>query len=316
MNQCQKIAQLANLRSPLFWIIISCLLVASIGIADFLTGNELGFSLFYLIPIILVTWFLGRNFGIAFSIISAIAWYIAGDKNGQTYSQPFIGYWNAGIRLGFFTVVTLLLPALKALEREKRTACTDYLTGVANRRDFYEKAQTALNRSQSNKRPFTIAYISLDNFKIINEQFGQQIGDKLLCLVADRAKKHLGGRDLIARFCSDEFILLLSETDPDAAQVIVHLIQCSLLDEMRRNDWPVTFSIGVLTYVGSAITVDELIKKTEDLMNTVKQNGKNTIMYAAYSNKCSHLYPPQPVTEPLEQREAPYKSTILPRAPG
>jgi len=270
-------------RSSLFWIITGSIFVVGVGVADIVTGSELAFSLFYLIPIVLVTWFSGRILGFAISVASAVMWVIADVLAGQSYSQPVIRYWNAVVRLGFFVVVTLLLPALKALEREKDLARTDHLTGVANRRHFFEVAQAELDRSQRYKRPFTIAYIDLDGFKSVNDQWGHSIGDKLLCAVVNRAKSQLRKTDIIARLGGDEFILLLPETDQDTAQIAVPKIQNTLMDEMRQNDWPVTFSIGVLTCLEAQITTDELIKRADSLMYLVKKNGKNAISYAIYA---------------------------------
>ena len=72
-------ARLSNLehKSPLFWITTGCLLVAGIGIADYVTGKELSFSLFYLIPIAFVTWFAGMSGGLGISVIAAVTWFIA-----------------------------------------------------------------------------------------------------------------------------------------------------------------------------------------------------------------------------------------------
>ncbi len=276
---------LANLEKKiaLYWITTGCVSVAVVGIGDYVTGNELSFSLFYLIPIVLVTWFSGRNLGLAISVIAAITWFIADALVGQPYSQPIIRYWNAAVRLGFFVLVTLLLPALKALEHEKEIARVDHLTGTANRRHFFEVAQTELDRSQRFKRPFTIVYIDLDGLKTVNDQSGHRTGDKLLCAVVNRAKSHLRRTDLLARLGGDEFILLLPEIGQDAAQMIVPKIQSILLNEMRRNKWPVTFSIGALTYRDGPITADELIKRADDLMYSVKRSGKNAIAYAVYA---------------------------------
>jgi len=277
--------RLANFakKSSIFWMTTGCLFVAGVGIADVVTGSELAFGLFYLIPIVLVTWFSGRNPGFAISVIAAITWFIADALGGQSYSQPIVRYWNAAVRLGFFVVVTLLLPALKALEREKEIARIDQLTGIANRRHLFEAAQTELYRCQRYKRPFTIAYIDLDGFKTVNDQSGHRTGDRVLCAVVNRAKSLLRRTDFMARLGGDEFILLLPETDQDAAQIIVSKFQAALLDEMRRNDWPVTFSVGALTCRDGPIDADELIKRADDLMYSVKKNGKNAIAYAVYA---------------------------------
>lgn len=278
-------ARLSNLehKSPLFWMTTGCVLVAGVGIGDYVTGEELSFSLFYLIPIALVTWFAGMRGGLGMSVISAMTWFIADSLSGQTYSYPVVRYWNAAVHLSFFVIVTLLLPALKAVEREKLTARTDDLTGMANRRLFFEVLQNELNRSQRYKRPFTIVYIDLDGFKAVNDRSGHQTGDKLLCAVANRAKSLLRATDIMARVGGDEFVILLPELDQDPAQIVVPKIQSALLDEMRRNDWPVTFSIGALTYREGPITADGLTSGADELMYSVKKNGKNAIAYAVYA---------------------------------
>jgi diguanylate cyclase (GGDEF)-like protein len=240
--------------------------VIGVGSIDILTGSELSFSLFYLMPIVLVTLSAGRNPGLVISVISAAMWFLADVLAGHSYSQPVIRYWNAIVRLGFFVVVTLLIPALKALERERGLARTDDLTGAGNRRHFEEVAQTELDRSHRYKHPLTIAYFDIDGFKTVNDKWGHRTGDKLLCAVVKQAKSHLRKTDIIARLGGDEFAILFHETDQAAAQIAVRKIQSALLHEMSRHNWPVTFSIGVLTCLNAQISANELIKKTDQLM--------------------------------------------------
>ena len=269
-------------RSVLFWTITGFIGVIIVGIADFLTGTELGFSLFYLIPIALVTWFAGRNLGLVLSVFSSIAWFSSDILSGQTYSQPIFRYWNTAVRLGFFIVVAFLLPALKALESEKKVARHDVLTGTANRRYFIEVAQVEVDRSQRTGRPFTIVYLDIDDFKSVNDQWGHQAGDQLLCSVVYRAGLTLRKTDFLARLGGDEFIALLPETDLKAAHIVVSKFQHALLDEMRSRNWPVTFSIGAITCLDAHLTTDELFSKVDALMYSVKKNGKNAIAYGIY----------------------------------
>jgi diguanylate cyclase (GGDEF)-like protein len=269
-------------QSPIFWMITGVLFVAGVGVIDAAIGYEFSFSLFYLIPVVLVTWFSGRKLGLSISIIAAIVWFTANTAAGQSYSHPIVPYWNTVVRLGFFVVVTLLLPALKALEREKEIARIDSLTGIANRRHLFEVVQTELYRSQRNKKPLTVVYFDLDGFKNVNDQYGHQTGDKLLCAIVDRTKSELRKTDLIARLGGDEFVILLPETGQDAASLTVNKIQSGLSSEMRQHDWPVTFSIGVLIYEDGVITPDDLIRRADDLMYSVKKSGKNGVAYAVY----------------------------------
>lgn len=270
-------------RSSLFWYITGFIFVAIVGAFDFWTGHEIAFSLFYLIPILLVTWFTGRKPGLVISLASAIAWFAADTLAEQPYSQPIIGYWNAAVRLFFFVAIVLLLPALKELEREKEIARTDDLTGVANRRFFFELLQKELNRSRQTQAPFAVVYIDIDGFKTVNDQWGHQVGDELLCAMAHQARQYLRKMDVIARVGGDEFVLLFPELDQEASQIIVSKIQRALLNEMQHNHWPVTFSIGVLTCYDAHITADESIKRADELMYSVKNNGKNGVAYSAYT---------------------------------
>ncbi len=269
-------------RSALFWVAIGLLGIIGIGIADIATGSELSFSLFYLIPIVLATWFLGRNYGYALCVIGAAIWFASDFLGGKVYSEPYIRYWNAAIRLSFFLLATHLLLSSQALMRERMLARLDALTGAANRRYLFETIQIELDRSHRYKHSFTIAYIDLDNFKIVNDQLGHEIGDQLLCAAVRRLKYHMRKTDMLARLGGDEFILLLPETDHKEAQAIIPKIQSALLNEMKRHNWPVTFSIGVLTCLDAQVTTDELVGKADDLMYSVKKNGKNAIAYAVY----------------------------------
>lgn len=133
----------------------------------------------------------------------------------------------------------------------------------------FEVLKSEFDRSQRYKRPFIIVYFDLDGFKAVNDQFGHHRGDKLLCAVVNRAKKHLRKMDLMARLGGDEFCLLLPETDQKSARSMVQKIQSALLNEMRRHNWRVTFSIGVLTCREGRTTVSNLIKWADDLMYSV-----------------------------------------------
>jgi len=250
--------------------------------ADFLTDYEIAFSLFYLVPISLVTWFAGKQLGVAAAIASALAWYIADVASGHL-ATPFVHYWNTGIRLSFFIIVMALLSALKtALNRADALSRVDHLTGAANARCFLNLAQNEIDRSRRYKRHFSVAYIDLDNFKTINDQFGHGKGDELLRIVVNTAKSQLRETDVFARLGGDEFALLLPETGQQGARAIIAKIQSSFSGEMQSKGWPVTLSVGLLTCIEMPRTADELIKLADNLMYTVKNNGKNAIGESVY----------------------------------
>jgi diguanylate cyclase (GGDEF)-like protein len=256
------------------------LIVALVGILDHLTGPELFVSIFYLIPIFLVTWFTERWIGIMISIASALTWLLADFTSGHTYSHPAIPYWNTCVRLGTFMIITFLLSTLKhAWENEKELARTDPLTGIANRRYFIELANAEINRAGRYKHPFTVVHIDLDNFKTVNDRFGHSVGDALLRMVVSTIRNNIRAIDIVARLGGDEFVILLPETGPEPAGVIADKIQDISLNLMQKNQWPVTLSLGVVTFIQPPSTVDEMLKISDGLMYAAKNNGKNTIKH-------------------------------------
>ena len=264
-------------------VITGFLLIVVIGLLDFMTGYEYAFSVFYVLPISLVTWYSTRNLGFVSCFASAIVWFLADISAGHTYSLGFIPYWNTLIRLSFFIIITYLLIALKgALQREKDLSFTDHLTNAANSRKFYEIVRTEINRLERSQRPFTVAYLDVDNFKTINDTFGHPEGDSVLRVIVSSLKSKIRNTDLVARLGGDEFALFFPDTDKDAANAIFPKIHDALADEMARNNWMITFSIGVVTCNTSPRTVDELIKTADELMYSVKYDGKNMVRYSVY----------------------------------
>jgi diguanylate cyclase (GGDEF)-like protein len=133
----------------------------------------------------------------------------------------------------------------------------------------------------------TLAYIDCDNFKAINDCFGHQTGDNLLCSVANTLQKSIRVTDIVARLGGDEFAILLPETGYEQAEVVIRKIQKILLDVMQKNRWPITFSFGVVTFHSPPNTVDEIIKRSDALMYSAKQSGKNMIKHEVVNAEIS-----------------------------
>lgn len=265
------------------WTVAGIILALLLGLADYLTGYELSFSLFYLAPIALVTWYAGRAPGAALAVIGAMVWLAADVASRHYYSHPAIYFWNTAIRLGVFAVVTLLLSALKrALEHEKHLARTDPLTGAANSRYFMDLLGAEVERANRYANAFSLAYLDCDDFKAVNDRFGHETGDEVLQIFVETARRRLRATDSVGRLGGDEFAILLPETDHEAAQQVMSRVQSDLLDTMQARKWPVTFSIGVLTCGAGACKGENLVKIVDDLMYSVKQAGKNNIDYAIY----------------------------------
>lgn len=262
-----------------FWVIVGILLLLIVAFLDFATGTELSFSIFYLIPIFLFTWAVNGNIGIAIACISSLIWLFIEAVSGPQYSSWFVYFWNAIIRLGFFLLPVLLV---RNLEQERMHARTDFLTTALNTRSFHDIAQRELDRSVRYHRPFTVAFIDIDNFKTINDTFGHIFGDMVLRAISQNIQRNIRKTDIIARVGGDEFALLLPEVDSDTARAVISKMQQKLMEEMLANKWPVTFSIGVITLNAPQFTVDEILGMADKMMYSVKNHGKDDIKYATY----------------------------------
>ena len=168
------------------------------------------------------------------------------------------------------------------MQRESELAHIDYLTGAINMRFFYELAGIEIDRFQRYGHPFTLCYIDLDDFKTVNDKFGHATGDLVLSIVADSIKKQIRKTDIFARLGGDEFALLLPETSADAARVAISKIRVEFLKQMQQSNWPVTFSMGVLTCNLHPVSVEELVRQADEVMYQSKDSGKNIIKYSAY----------------------------------
>lgn len=281
-----RIIKYLSKQSKAVLMALSFLLMLLIGLVDRLLGPDVSLLVFFLIPIFLAVWFVGKRAGLFITIFSTAAWLVNAILDKHPYAHPAIPYLNVSARLIFLLFFTYMLVAFKrVLEHEQELARTDYLTGVANRRFFYELAQTEIRRARRHAHPFTIAYMDIDDFKEVNDQSGHSMGDVLLRTVADTICRDVREIDVLARLGGDEFAILLPETGQEAAQAVVRRVQKSLLQTVREKNWPVTFSIGVATWLTPPQNVDEVVKGADTLMYSVKNSGKNKIRHEIFGEQ-------------------------------
>lgn len=262
---------------------ITVLTLALVGVvagADFLTGYELSFSIFYLIPIMLSAWFLGYCASLLVCLLSAGIWLVVDAVSGHVYSHPSIPFWNAGVRTGFFVITASLLVRLRAaLKAQALLAERDGLTGLCNSRGFLQKAASLTLLAQRENRPLTLAYIDLDGFKGVNDEYGHGVGDRVLRDVAEALASSVRKSDLVGRLGGDEFAVLLPETDMAGAREMLTALHRRLVETARDNGWSIGFSIGVAVFAVAPSSLEEALGVADDLMYRVKRGGKNDVVF-------------------------------------
>jgi diguanylate cyclase (GGDEF)-like protein len=275
-----EIFQEISKKNKAYWFIFSLFFVLFIGVADYITGSEISLSIFYMIPISIATLLSGRVGGSIASLFSATIWLLADLTAGSHYSNWVLPYWNAFVRLGYFMLHTWLLSYLQILIQEQRLkALVDPLTGAYNWRYFEEFANKELERERRSKKPLTIAYFDLDNFKHVNDTLGHEIGDQLLKTVTEFIQGQLRPSDIFSRLGGDEFVLLLSEAGYIEAATVLKRIKDVVISEINNKGWPVTLSIGAVTYTDLPPSINPMIKRADDLMYSVKHDGKNDLIH-------------------------------------
>jgi diguanylate cyclase (GGDEF)-like protein len=283
-----------NLLSALFRVpqpLLFLLYIASIVMFwffDTITGPDLSFLLFYLIPVLGATWLSGKRTGIVIAVVSAAAWFFSDVISHSSYSHPAVPYWNVTVKCAVFLLTVELLSRLKkTLEHEMELARKDELTGAANRRSFFESAQIEIDRTHRYKHPFTLAYFDCDDFKQINDTFGHETGDRTLRVMSSTIIKNIRSTDVLARLGGDEFVLLLSETGYDQAHAVIEKLNALLQEKLAKSKLSATFSVGVVTFLRPPSSVDDLLKKADAVMYSVKRDGKKSIKHIIWKESAS-----------------------------
>ncbi len=274
--------QLSHLPLPLVTA-LSLGLIALVGIVDYLTGHSFQLDWLYLLPIALTAWFGNPWLGLVTGGAAALVWGWA-DWAAASVPSPWPEQiWNVLIHLATFQTLSLLISALK-----KQTglltvvAGQDYLTGLANRRTFYTEASQELSRSDRYGQIFSVAYLDVDNFKFVNDTYGHVVGDELLRQIAATLRQNTRRVDVVARLGGDEFGILLPATDANGARQTLLKLQRLILPAMAEFRWPVTFSMSVVTFSRPTSSVDELMRRVDEVMYTVKQQGQNNVIFAEW----------------------------------
>ena len=166
-----------------------------------------------------------------------------------------------------------------ALASEKSLARSDHLTGLANRRAFEELLEMECKRSRRYKRPITLVYMDLDNFKRVNDRQGHHTGDEVLVAVAATLRSNLRATDCVARIGGDEFAILFPETDEVASRIVLKKLDVVLQELLTRTNWPIGFSFGVVTFPTPLDSLEAMLERADKLMYEAKHSGKGSMLF-------------------------------------
>lgn len=164
----------------------------------------------------------------------------------------------------------------------------DHLTGLGNRRKFFQLLQQKIKKAEKSGSSFSILQLDLDSFKEINDNFGHSVGDLLIIEAAKRLSNCLSPSDIVTRLSGDEFMLILSEyknrneLEEYAKKIKTSLSNTFYLDE---NEIHTSASIGITSYPHDAASSEQLVNNVDQAMFHSKKTGKNRFSYFTSSMK-------------------------------
>lgn len=262
----------------------SLAIVLLIAWLDQVTPREIGFALFYLVPIALSAWYGGVGPAVVVATLAGASWLVADLGGRPDGSAVAISLWNAFTRCVIFVSEGVFIAILRrdreklrelAL-RESILARTDLNTGLANARAFLEHAESELK----NGRPLAILYIDLDNFKAFNDRLGHAAGDDILLEVARVLRESVNEEDLVARIGGDEFAVLLC---CEAGEAEARRVGDMLVERIREiasvyGDIRFGATVGIAMYREPPSSAEEFLRSADEAMYRGKALGKGRVV--------------------------------------
>lgn len=165
----------------------------------------------------------------------------------------------------------------RAMARIEELAVTDELTGLFNRRYLLqelEKHQALFNR---NHLPFTLAFLDIDHFKAVNDEFGHHIGDQVLAKLAQFLQTCIRDEDIVVRYGGEEFVIIFAGLTVHDASIVLERIRMAVEQtQFVECVELLTVSIGATEYLAGESSSD-LLDRADELLYTAKNNGRNRV---------------------------------------
>ena len=207
-----------------------------------------------------------------------LAFNLTGDDSITDYVESQLGSGNiiGGFQARF--IWNLLTRLKRTNEQITELAHHDSLTGLPNRILFYDRLNQAITRAQRDKESIAVLYLDLDGFKLVNDTFGHDVGDALLCEAARRIRSCVRVSDTVARMGGDEFTVILCNvkavnSKDRVAKKIVEAISRPFM--LNGKECSVSVSIGISLYPDNGETAEQLVKIADAAMYLAKHGGRN-----------------------------------------
>ncbi len=256
-------------------------LVVAVGTAEALSGFEVSLLLLYAVPVALAAWAITPRTAYTLAAVAVILPTPFAALAGEPIGWAVI--WSVLSNFVLLGIIVMLLTTLRRrFSDEAAFVATDTLTGLLNRGSFIAQLDAELTRAARYGRAFTLAYVDLDNFKAVNDLEGHDAGDELLRRIADALRSSTRQTDVLGRLGGDEFAAVLPEITGGATGSVLENLRKQLIRAMEKGGWPVTFSIGAVTFETPIDTSREALRVADEAMYAVKRSGKDGIHHLVW----------------------------------
>jgi diguanylate cyclase (GGDEF)-like protein len=226
--------------------------------------------------------FMFSAYGALFLLRSPMVALLPGSANDNVFGSVWMTMLSTeSLLLTISSAFILLAMAKERTELRHRTAAmVDPLTGIANRRAFLHDASRLAKRHAASPRPAAVLLIDLDHFKAINDRFGHSVGDRVLALFADSARRSMRGSDLVGRLGGEEFAAVLTETSREKAVEVAERIRqtfARMAEEVDGHRIRATVSIGLVHCMEPTLDIPELLTRADQALYYAKERGRDRV---------------------------------------
>lgn len=198
-----------------------------------------------------------------------------GESPDLRYFDISISYISSGYVLMFHDVTD----RQRLMIQIEEMANFDSLTQLRNRRSFFSMVEGLIASAKRNRQPISVMLLDIDNFKQINEKYGQSDGDRVLMQLASHLTTSLRAVDVKARYGGDEFIILLPQTDTADAKYVANRLSGGLQEAIKEADIGITtvsISVGISgrNILGRTQSLMEIVEEADKALSEVKSRGK------------------------------------------
>jgi len=160
----------------------------------------------------------------------------------------------------------------------KEMANRDFLTGLYNRRYFFESGNIIIEKAKREKKNLALAMFDIDKFKNINDTYGHEVGDMAICEVGNIVEKYLRSSDLVARFGGEEFCILIDNITLDDTKKLLEKIRVAFEENIiSLNELELKFTVSIGAYYGLDNNLEEMLRIADDGLYKCKDSGRNKV---------------------------------------